>query len=322
MADNNITDITQSGGLWDSLKQHLNTDVQTPWAWRPDQSSYDAFGSEVNHQLSSFSAQFQNLVGRAPTSDEQSAFVNQYVIPNTNNLTNAGSAQRQNTSQYVNDYINTYNQGAAKDYATQQLTSQQGEANRLGDLFQSQGKSAINDTEQTLLDYQSKLFDKLRPNLITSLQAQGLLNTGGMNEAFAGKAKDLADSAGSYLADANLQNDQQANAIRFGGASAPYQYQQGNILSSVPYLQQMGQQASTNGFNTFMSNLDYSHQLGLIGAQTNAQRGLQPSFLRTFGQSAANSFGNNFSIPSYLGSSSSSASASGATSKAGLASLL
>lgn len=284
-------DLKQNQDLYNQTLQHLKTDVQVPWAWRPGQDTFDAYTGQVNQLGSQFSNSFQNLVGRAPTQDELNKFVTDYVIPHTNDLAQPGSMIRQNPSTYLNDFVGNTFQGAAKDYATQQLTDQQGQANFLADQYRQQGNQSINQTQQSLLDFQSQLFDKLRPNLITSLQSQGLLDTGGLNQAMAGAQKDLANSASGYLMDARLQNENAANQIAFAGASAPFQYKQNNIMNQVPYMQQQGQQAMSNGYNNFLTNMNYQNQLGLMAQQNKYQEGMQPSFLRTLGQSFAGSLG-------------------------------
>jgi len=246
----------------------------------------------VGQNVESFKSQFENLVGRAPTQDEISKFTSNYIAPNLSHLTDANSLQRQNPDSYVQQFVGNNFHKAAQDYATQQLQDQQTQANSLADLFRTQGNSAIDATQQSLLDYQSKLFDRLRPNLLTSLKSQGLLDTGGLNEAVAGVQGDLANNASNYIAGLKFNNEQGANQIAFGGASAPYLYKQSQITGQPDYLSGSSNGATNFNNSTFMSNLDYGHQLGLIQAQANAQAGLQPSFLRTFGQSFANQAGN------------------------------
>lgn len=262
------------------------------------------FGSNATGDLTNrlgavgdeFTNLFTNMVGRAPTQDELNQFFHQSAGQTiANSAGGLGRSEtdsqgvRNNVAQYVGDTF----QKQAQDTATAQLKGQQDQANSLADLFRTQGNSAINTTQQSLLDYQSKLFDRLRPNLITSLQSQGLLNTGGMDEAIAGVQGDLANNASQYIAQLQLANQQGANQIAFGGASAPYYFQQGQIANQPSQMMAQAQGALGTNNNTFMSNLDYSHQLGLINAQANAQSSLQPSFLRTLGQSTAQGLGSN-----------------------------
>lgn len=249
------------------------------------------YADQMLNYRNMFSSSFKNLVGRDPTSAELDQFTNQYLVPNAADLHEKGSAKVQDPYTYLNQFISNNFQGAAKDYATQQLTQQQGQANDLANLFRTQGQQALNTTENSLLDYQQKLFEKLRPQLLTSLQSQGLLDTGGLNTAVAGAQKDLANSVQPWLAQQQLQNEQQANAIAFSGASAPLQYQQSNILNSVPYLQSTGQQAMNQGYNTFLTNLNFQNQLALQNNAARLQADAQPSFLRTLGQGFAGNLG-------------------------------
>lgn len=275
--------------------------IQKPWAWNPQAANYQYFNDQVGNWVNNFTSQFTNSVGRAPTQDEINVFLHNFVAPNAGNIIEPGSAQSQNSTNYIQQFVGQNYQKAAQDYATQQLQDQQTQANSLADLFRTQGNAAISDTEQSLLDYQSKLFDKLRPNLITSLQSQGLLDTGGMNEAVAGVQGDLANNASNYIAQLKYQNDQAANQIAFGGASAPYYYKQGTITQNPNTLLDSGNTATAFNNNTFLDNLNYQHQLDLIKAQTQAQESLQPSFLRTFGQSTAQNLGAWFNPSTWSG---------------------
>lgn len=238
-----------------------------------------------------FESQFQNLVGRAPTAEEINKFYG-YV---STNPTQFGSSYSQGTTNSVlKDFINSNFQQAAQTQAMSDMQKQQGEASRLAELSRTQGNQAISSVESGLQDYQQRLFEKLRPQLLTSLQSQGLLNTGGLNEAFAGQAKDLADQTNNYLLQQKLANEQQANAIEFGGQSAPYNYNMATIQQRVPYMQQQGQVGLDQVFQNAMQKNQLQNQLQLIKAQTQAQESLQPSFFRTFSQGLGNSMGSNF----------------------------
>lgn len=299
----NPYDITSNPDIYNQIMAAYNNQVSinrpggSPTPNAQDAKNYTGL---VNSAASQFASQFENLVGRAPTQDETNKFYTNFIIPHSNDIGSSyGSTFNQQIDSNINQFVGENYQKAAQDYATQQLQGQQDQANSLADLFRTQGNQAISDTESSLLDYQSQLFDRLRPNLLTSLKAQGLLDTGGLNEALAGQQGDLANSAANYVAQLKLQNDQQANNIAFSGASAPYQYQQSQIMNQPGQLQAAGQNALGITTNTLMDNLNYQHQLGLIQAQTNAQSSLQPSFLRTLGQSFGNSMGS--SLGSWFG---------------------
>lgn len=270
-----------------------------------------ASADDLQNYGDKFSQLFENYVGRKPTDNEVTQFYQQVVAPQGSfpGGNYPGSQElRDRTTNFISD---TY-QNAAQDVAQQKLEAQQGKANDLANLFRTQGQSSINDVQKSLQDYQASLFERLRPNLITSLQAQGLLNTGALNTAVAGAQKDLADSGSQYIADLTYQNNQGANQIAFSGASAPYQFQQNQILNSVPNMQNAGAGALQNSYNSRMNDLNFLNQIALQNNAARNQSSMQPSFLRTLGQgfagslgsSAGNSFGQWFSPGAGQGSSS------------------
>ena len=278
------------------------------------QGDYERYTSHLNSLSDRFSSLFTNSVGRAPTAGEMETFLQQYVVPHTKELTTSGSNYNTYQDQFLNDFVGSTYKKAAQDETTRQLEAQQGKANDLANLFRTQGttalgqygqslESAVSDTEQQLIDFQSRLFDKLRPNLITSLQAQGLLDTGGLNQAVAGAQKDLGLAAQdtlmnarlsnkSRLAELQLQNEMDANAISQGAAMDPYQFRREQALGSVPNFLQQGQQAMGNTLGAINSSQDYARQVGLMKLHGQIQSDARPSFLRTLGQNFAGSFGN------------------------------
>lgn len=249
--------------------------------------------SKLDQYHSQFANLYQNLVGAAPTDEDSAKFFS--TVGNDVLNSDAGFSRTTSTdlSNQTKGFISDTFQGKAQDVAQQQLQAQQGQAQSLADLYRSQGREAISSVEGQLQDYQSRLFDKLRPQLMTSLQSQGLLNTGGLNEAFAGQAKDLAANTSQYLTDARLANENQANAISYGGAAAPYLYKQNQITNQVPYLQGQGLNALNYNNNLAMSNLQYNQNLGLMAYQNKLQQDAQPGLLGRLGQSFVTSVGTN-----------------------------
>lgn len=252
----------------------------------------ESFANTISQDLEKFASKFTSLVGRAPTDAEKNTFVDQFVVPNAASIGAANTSLYQDKGNYITGFIGDTFQKQAEDVASQKLTEQQGQANDLANLFRTQGTQAINSTEQSLLDYQQKLFDRLRPNLITSLQTQGLLNTGGVNQAVAGAQADLATAGTEALREARFNNEQQANAIAFSGASAPYEFQRNSIVNKVPYLQAQSQNALQNNYNTFLSNLGFNQQIALQNNAAKIAANSQPGFLQRMGQNFAGSFGN------------------------------
>jgi hypothetical protein len=263
---------------------------------RGGQATYDQWAGNVNRDLQSygarFSSLFENLVGRAPTEEEAGKLYTQLVNPNMKEAGLGGDFDKR-FQDYATEFIGSNYRQAAEDTVNQKLQAQQGEASRLADLFRTQGNTAINGVEEGLMSYQQKLFERLRPQLITSLQAQGLLNTGGLNQAIAGQQADLANEAANKVADLRYQNDQQANAIAFGGQQAPYLFEQQNAMNALPQMQASSQNALGMNFQNFTANNNFARQMELLNRQAQIQREQQPSFLRTLGQSTATSLGQN-----------------------------
>lgn len=264
-------------------------------AWNKYNSLQGAGGPEqAASQLQSygdtFKAQFRDMVGRDPSDAEMGTFYNTVVAP-VGSFAGGANGSQVDLQNGIQNLLGTQFKQAAMDQTNLELQNQQGEANRLADLFRTQGRQAISDTESNLLNYQNKLFERLRPNLITSLQAQGLLNTGGLNQAVAGAQGDLANDAQRTLMDMNYQNEQGANAIAFGGASAPFQFQQAQTLNRVPQMQQNAQNSMTNMFQQRLNEQNYLQQMNLMAQQNKYQQGMLPSFGRTLGQTFAGGFG-------------------------------
>lgn len=235
---------------------------------------------QLRGAMGTFSNMFRQLVGRDPDESEQ----NQLFDYIGRDVRGFGSSFGQGTTNdLLRDFVNTNFQRQAEDQVNRELQGQQAEATRLADLFRSQGNAAIDSTQNSLLDYQQRLFEKLRPQLITSLQTQGLLNTGGLNEAIAGAQGDLAAAGSEELRAMRLANEQQANAIAFGGASAPYEFQRAQALNRVPYLQSLGQGAIDRTFQNSMQQNAYQNQLNLLREQAAIQSQNQPSFLKQVG---------------------------------------
>jgi hypothetical protein len=242
---------------------------------------------EITARESLFRDMYRQLVGTDPGEAEFKTFFDN-IAPNAALATHDVGTQQQ-LRDLTAQHVNTRYQSTAEKRALAELQGTQAEASRLSEVFRTQGRQAISDTEGRLMDFQTRLFEKLRPQLMTSLQAQGLLNTGGLNEAFAGQAKDLASEVSNQLSGAYLENEQAANQIAFGGAAAPYEMQRQLAMSRLPYLQQQTENAIGRNQQINMSNLAYQQQLNLMQKQADLQAGSKPSFLKGLaGQAAGN----------------------------------
>jgi hypothetical protein len=255
-------------------------------AYTQNRPKYD---QQINSTLADFAAQFKNLVGRDPDENERGAYLGNLVGGSGLDAFRGGRGLELN--QLTSNYIgNTFGQDI-EQRGLNELQGQQAEAQRLGDLFRTQGNQAINDTEGQLLNYQNKLFERLRPNLITSLQSQGLLNSGGLNQAMAGAQSDLATAGSEELRGMRLANEQQANAIQFGGQTAPYEYQKALAQSRVPMAQGAATTGLNNAYGTFMNQLNYQNQIGLMNHQASLQPRQSGGFFSQVGSALAPSLG-------------------------------
>jgi hypothetical protein len=242
-----------------------------------DANQRDAYESKFRSAADEFAGQFKQLVGRLPTTEETSSYMGQIV--GGSGAEAFGANRGLELSQLTSNFIGSRYADEADRIATERLQAQQGEAQRLSDLFRTQGNQAINSTEQSLLDYQNKLFERLRPQLLTSLQSQGLLNTGGLNQAIAGAQGDLATAGSEELRQLRFANEQGANQIAFSGQAAPYEFQQQQIMNRPAQLQAAAGTGLQNAYNTFTNQLNFQNQAALnqqmfnLNALANAKSG-------------------------------------------------
>lgn len=244
--------------------------------------------AQINSSLADFSGQFRNLVGRDPTHEERGAYLSNLV---SNSGLDAFTGNRGlELSQLTGNYIGNQYKDESDRITGEKLAGQQNEANRLGELFRTQGNESINNVEQSLIDFNDRLQTRIRPNLITSLAAQGLLNTGGLNQAIAGQQADFANESSRQIADLRYQNDQGANAIAFGGASAPYNYQMAQLQNQPAYLQNAAQTGLQNSYNTMTNQLNFNNQAKLNEQRYYQQAALQAKNTHGFWGSVGNAF--------------------------------
>lgn len=227
---------------------------------------------QVSGYADNFKNQFKNFVGRDPNPDEYNQFfkfLGQEGPWAQNAQVTAGKIGPEITGLISNNFTRT-----AQDEAQKQLQTQAQAAVAPGsafDVWQQGYSNSVNDVEKSLQDYQSKLFEKIRPNLITSLQSQGLLNSGALNEAFAGSAKDLADANSQYLASARGAINQDIANQKYSLQSAPQTYQFQNTVGLPAQLYQGGQQALQNVWQGTMANIDANNQRNLLDYQNSTQ---------------------------------------------------
>jgi hypothetical protein len=229
-----------------------------------------------------FENQFKNFVGRGPTTDEFDQFFRSVVMPAQAWKAPLNQTElRQNTSTLLSDFYS----GAAEEEALNKSRRLASEAIAPGsafDTWQGQYRQSLSDTEKSLADYQTRLFEKLRPQLLTSLQAQGLLNTGALNEAFAGASKDLSDEAQRYIVGARSAAEADIADRRYQIQSSPDNFALQNTFNAVPNLQAAGQNALQNVWGGIMQQKDFDNQMRLLERQSELQRSSRPSALSQY----------------------------------------
>lgn len=250
-----------------------------------NQQNASSFQNDIKGYANAFTSQFQSLAGRPPTADEYNTFFEQVVNP-AKPWEVRGNVDQNALNLGATNLLGTVFQPTIADAQKQKATQQAAEATAPGsafDVWQNAYQNSINDTEKALTDYQSRLFEKIRPQLITSLQAQGLLNTGALNDAFAGANADLTNGNLGFIANARQQANQDIANQRYGIMSAPQNAALTTTLNTIPNLTQQGQGALQNIWNNTMQNNAYDLQLRNQQALMDRQNANQPSPLNQYG---------------------------------------
>lgn len=247
------------------------------------------FSNRVREQITqyanTFSDMFKNKVGRDPTTDDYNAFFREVVQPDQpwGQIAPIDNTKFQaQTNSTLSDFFSS----AAQQEATKKLQDLSAGAVAPGSAFDQWQKSylgSVGGLQQNLIDYQSRLMDKIRPQLITSLKSQGLLDTGGLNEAFAGVTGDLTNTAGQYSAQAQAQAQQDIANTKLGIQQNPTNFQIGNTMQNPSNLMAGGQGALNNIWNSYLSNQNYNQQSNLMGQQNDYNKANQPSLLQQYG---------------------------------------
>ena len=220
---------------------------------------------QLTGYIDTFKNQFQNYVGRDPKPEEYNQFFKflGQQGPWAQEVTAFSGKIGPETTGLIKDYYTR----EAQNEAQKQLETQTQAAiapNSAFDVWQNSYRNTLSDVEKSLSDYQTKLFEKLRPNLITSLQAQGLLNSGALNEAFAGAGKDLASEAANQIANARGAVEQDIANQRYQLASAPTSYQLSNTANNPANLINSGQQALQNVWQGVLQQNEFNNQRRLL----------------------------------------------------------
>lgn len=247
---------------------------------RPDnsQATYNGLTGYVDE----FTAQFSDLVGRAPNEVEYNKF---FKYLGGEDLTSRWMGNDTFTPK-VQGLLSSQFRRTAEEEATKQAQAQvdaQMAPNSAFNTWKNSVNQNVNDTATALQDYQTRLFEKLRPQLLTSLQSQGLLNTGALNEAFAGAASDLTQANQGYVAQMKNAAGQDIANQEYAIRSSPGNYALQNTYGRVPSLTQAGQTAIQGAYQGALQgqlmNQQYGYQQNLLNQQANNQ----PSYLQQIG---------------------------------------
>lgn len=295
-ANQQWNNIVQAGFATQSGKAMTDVDpfAGTPYAGS-DQlqsilQSYKAAGkgpadaaNDIKSYANTFQQMFNSSVGRDPTASEYNQFLSNVV---QNDQPWSKPLDQTQLRQETSGLLSQYYQGEAQKVAQQKLQDTANAAVAPGSAFDQWQKSymqSANDLESNLLDYQSRLMEKIRPQLITSLQKQGLLDSGALNQAFAGATSDMTTTAGQLSAAAKAQAAQDIANQRMNVMSQPTNYQTQQAFGAVPSLMGTGQNALNQVYQNYAN-------LNLAGVQNqyandmyNKQMSSQPSLLQQYG---------------------------------------
>lgn len=240
------------------------------------QPTYD----QVSGYAETFRQQFKNYVGRDPNSEEFGVFFKDLNTagPWAKEGGQFAGQQGERTKGLIKDYFTSTAQQEAERKAQDQ-TNQALAPNSAFDTWQNQYRNTVSETEKALTDYQARLFEKLRPQLLTSLHSQGLLNTGALNEAFAGAAKDLTEQNSNFIAAARGGAEQDIANKRYQIASSPGDFALQNTFNQVPNLMQAGQTGLQNVFNAYLQDQSFQNQMRMLEKQQSEK----PSLLSQYG---------------------------------------
>lgn len=263
--------------------------------------------TRLDDAANQFKNLFKNSVGRDPTNDEIGRYLSesgaQSIIssPNGRSEDNA-QAIRNQAAQYIGDTF----QQAAQDTATQKTEALGSKYNSLADQYMEMGKKSLGNLSDSLKQYSTSLFEKLRPQLNLAAQAGGYADSGGQTLQEKGALTDLANQGQGVLGNAEYDVENNANNIRYGGMAAPVSMAS-EFAANTPYaVQNLGAGGVNFNNSDSQAQSQYLRQLGLLSAQGKLMQDQQPSFGRTlsqnFGQSLGQNAGNQFNLKGWYDS--------------------
>lgn len=225
-----------------------------------------------------FKSLYKNNIGRDATNDDLSKFFQGAGDALANPDTRSGQGLRNYTAQFIGDNF----QQAAKDTATQKLSDLSGQAGTLADQYQEMGNKSLASLTDSLRSYQTSLFDKLRPQLNLAAQAGGFQDSGGQTLQEKGALTDLGNQADAILIPYGQSIQNNANAIRYGGMSAPYSLASSFAANQPNVAAGFGAGGLNFNDTNAMANFNQQRQIQLMNQQllnaSNYWTSSQPSF--------------------------------------------
>lgn len=247
---------------------------------------------QIDNSINQFRTLFSNSVGRAPTVDEIGKYVSENAATSVfgsaythKNEETSGVDVRNAIQQYIADSF----QGAANDVAQTKLSDLSTQAGKLSDQYLQMGKRSLGSLADDLKSYQVSLFDKLRPQLNLAAQTGGYGDSGGQTLQEQGALKDLANQATGIMAPLQYEVANNADTIRFGGASAPYQLASSTAAGMPARLADLGGGALKMNYSQLLNQLNNDAAMNRLVFQGGVASNLQNNgfkFGNNFGQSA------------------------------------
>lgn len=252
----------------------------------------------LDNAISQFQSLFKNSVGRAATDAEVEQYTKDKLAGDVSPYAHLGtispvSAQglRNSVQQYIGDNF----QDAANQTAVDKTKELQGQYGSLADQFTEMGKKSLGGLSDSLKQFSTSLFEKLRPQLNLAAQAGGYADSGGQTLQEQGALKDLATNSEATLGQAGYDVENQANQIRMQGLSGPLSLSSAFAANQPNYLANASGMASNNMQDYYQRMVDQENRMAMLGAQyklaENYQENTRPSFGYTLGQHFAGSFG-------------------------------
>jgi len=223
---------------FEDLVQNFEND---PQKYLISEGNIDTWTPVIKGYGDTFTQMFRNYAGRDPNEDEYNTFFSTVVTPNWIKPIES-TELRQQTQSIMDQFFGRTVEEEARINADAEAQAALAPGSAFDEWQQSQ-LGAVSDVESSLLDYQTKLFEKIRPNLMTSLQSQGLLNTGGLNTALAGVQGDLANESSRYVAGARSAAQADIANRRYQIAASPSNYALQTEFGRAPNLTASGQAA-------------------------------------------------------------------------------